>query len=115
MARVSDEDVDNTANHGYWDHPFERDVALDLLDARKEIERLTRQREEARDVLRWHMSEVWDGSGVDGFEFQDELEKRGLLVRVEASEEFQNEYDTDYMYVWKWSDTALAALESEEG
>ena len=80
-----------------------------------EVERLREEREEARDVLRWHMGEIWDGSSVDGFEFQDELEKRGLIVEVEASQEIRDEFDTDVMYVWKWSDLDRKATDAARG
>jgi len=56
----------------------------------------------------------WDSQGFNGFEFQDEMERRGLLVPVPASPEFRDEYDADTILVWEWDELASRRAEEAE-
>lgn len=70
------------------------------------------ERDELREVFQWCSEQVWEGLSIDGGSFQDEMERRGLMVEVPATDEFRAEYDTDVMLTWRWnSDAVLAAKE----
>ena len=57
-----------------------------------------------RQVLEELAQMSWDGSGIDGGDLQDLMEKRGLLVSVPANDDVRGEYDTDTMLVLAWSE-----------
>ncbi len=66
------------------------------------ILQLKAERDEIRDVLEWYSEMLWDGREPDGFDFHDEMVKRGLFVEVKASDRVREEYDTETMFTWKW-------------
>ena len=70
------------------------------------------EHDELREVMETLAQIVWDGCDIDGGDFQDLLEKKGLLVTVPASPEVACELDTDTMFTLKWSPLARAAREA---
>ena len=52
---------------------------------------------------------TWDCEEIDGGYWQDEAERRGLLVLVPADDEFRAAWDQDCMYTWSWSPLAIVA------
>ena len=92
----------------------ERDAALQrlvheegtnarLIAENKRMATLEAENAELRKALEWCSQQVWDGSDIDGGDFQDEMERRGLLVIVPASPEVMAEFDSDEMFAWKWN------------
>ena len=61
-----------------------------------------------RAAFDWHCEKVFEGYAPDGMDWQDEMERRGLLVEVPASPEFREEYDADTMLVQSWRDEVRA-------
>jgi hypothetical protein len=61
-----------------------------------------------RGMLEWCAQQVWDCglSDIDGADWQDAMENRGLLKQVPADEAFINEYGYDEMMVLSWSEKA---------
>jgi hypothetical protein len=62
-----------------------------------------------REALAWCVREWLNGGyagDIDGGAFQDEMEARGVLVRVPASREYREEWDVDTMLVARWSPLA---------
>jgi len=55
-----------------------------------------------RDVLEELAQISWEGGDIDGGTFQDLMVKHGLMVEVEADQEFKDEWDCDMMYVLAW-------------
>jgi hypothetical protein len=67
----------------------------------------TKALREAREALEWVAREVWEGYSVDGFDWQDEMEERGILVKVPSTKEFIDEWGEDaQMYALAWSPLA---------
>lgn len=62
-----------------------------------------------REALRWCAEAAWEGSSIEGYDFQDMMEREGLMVEVPADEAFREEWDSDTMYVLAWSDLARSA------
>jgi len=45
---------------------------------------------------------AWEGGDIDGGDFQNLMERHGLLVEVPADEAFIEEWDHDRMFVVAW-------------
>lgn len=97
------------------------DAALDELRARLTSRGATESGGEVgrlREALRWCPEAAWEGSSIEGYDFQDMMIAAGLMVEVPADEDFRAEWDTDTMYTLAWSDLGRAALDgraTEEG
>ena len=68
--------------------------------------------EKDRDNLRGLFEHIafglWEhGCDIEFSEWQDESEERGLLVEVEADEDFKREYGAEIMFTWAWNDSAM--------
>ena len=61
-----------------------------------------------RAVLDWCAQQASTGD-IDGFNFQAEMERRALLAKVPADEEFREEYGQDTMLVPAWHPLATGA------
>ena len=59
-----------------------------------------------REVLQWCAEQAWEGSDIEVGDLQDAMLNAGLLVEVDADEDFKAEWDTDKMYVVAWSPLA---------
>lgn len=88
------------------------DRAYHALKSR--AERAETERDNLRGMFESITDELWlDLKDIDWCDWQDEAQERGLIVTVTTTdEEFINEWDSDQMLVYAWSDAARAA-ESE--
>ena len=86
---------------------------INYLQRLRELVKAEAERDELREVMETLAQIVWDGCDIDGGDFQDLLEKKGLLVTVPASEEFASEFDTDTMFALKWSPLAREVNQHE--
>ena len=81
----------------------QRVVSLSLedmcSDALTEIQKL-------REMLQWCAEQTWEGGDIDWGDFRDAMMEHGLLVEVEADEDFKAEWDSGKMYVLAWSELA---------
>lgn len=100
---VESEEVDYT----FWEMKDHRPFEQARAEARAE-------RDEARGALTWIAQEFWSGCGeVDSLEWQEEMERRGLLVKTNPTEDHIAEWGDDAdMYTLKW--LANAAEESDD-
>jgi hypothetical protein len=80
---------------------------------RSRLAELEKDRENLRGLIEHALLDVWQGSDIDGGGFQDEAERRGLIVEVPASEEIRAEFETDVMFTWAWSPLARESEGSE--
>ncbi len=86
----------------------------EMVSLVKESTTLEAERDELREVMEELTRIIWDGCDIDGGDFQDLLEKKGLIVSVPASEDVASEYETDVMFVVKWSPDAREARQEGE-
>lgn len=80
-----------------------------LTIALERIVALEAERDELREAMEELVPTVWNGCDIDGGDFQDLLESKGLIVTVPASEEVASKFDTNTMFVLKWSPLAREA------
>lgn len=55
-----------------------------------------------REAMEWAIQYHFEWGSMDSGDWQNELERRGLLVEVPATEEIRNEFETDVMLVPAW-------------
>lgn len=92
--------------------------AENAIDALHEhIAELRNEVSKLRGALEWDASQVWEFglSDIDGGDWQDEMERRGLLVKVPASKDIREQYDTDEMMTLVWSQDARRAHDTQAG
>ena len=77
-----------------------RDYATAML---ADVDVAEAERDKLREVLQWCAEQVWEGGDIEVGDFQDAMVNAGLLVEVEADEDFKAEWDTEVMYVLAWS------------
>lgn len=100
------EDNGQTLTHNVLEKLSE--MATELLESQIKVAELEADKAEhakLRTLFEELARKAWDAS-LDGSDFQDEAERLGLLVEVPASQEVRDEYDTDVMFAWVWSDAA---------
>ena len=75
--------------------------------------RRTDEFEEEVEALRAAMESLFPTE--EGFtEAFDELARRGLIVPVPADDAFREEWDSETMYVWRWSPLAITPTEEDD-
>jgi len=80
-------------------------------EMKAERDRAVAERDELRAFVEWEAQRWWAGPEPDGFDWQDEADRRGILVSVPADEAHMAEYgdDAEEMFVLRW----IAARESD--
>ena len=68
--------------------------------------RLLAERDRLRSMLQWCAETTWDRGDIDGGDFDDAMMEHGLLMEVEADEDFKAEWGVDTMHVLAWSELA---------
>ncbi len=73
-------------------------------EMKAERDRAVAERDELRAFVEWEAQRWWAGPEPDGFDWQDEADRRGLLVSVPADEAHMAEHgdDAEEMFVLRW-------------
>ena len=57
-------------------------------------------------MLEWIALRLWNQNYPDGFDFQDEMVRRGFFVEAPSTPEERDDWDQDTMFVLAWGPRA---------